>query len=171
MLPLQYRYLAAAALVVAVVFGVLHYGSGRYNAGAKAGAARVQALRDADTIKAQQAALQAQDAARKQEQLLTQQLQEAQRALEIEREQSARMAIAARRYRTELGGLRDQLAVYAAGGVGGASQDTITACRDRAQTIAALLDEALRVSEESAADGERCEAGLRAVLMAWPGEL
>lgn len=170
MLPLQYRYLAAAALVVAVVFGVLHYGSGRYNAGAKAGAARVQALRDADTIKAQQAALQAQDAARKQEQLLTQQLQEAQRAFETERERSASTAAAVLRYRTELGGLRDQLTAYAAGGVGGASQDTITACRGRSETLGALLDEALRVSEESAADGERCESGIRALLMAWPGD-
>ena len=133
----------------------------------KQGRAEVQVVLDRAIAEHNAAATAASDAYRRLEQALNARIQEAQDALFKERAASAKVVVALNRARTERNGLRDQINSYAAGG-GSAANDSVTACRDRAQALGTLLDEALRVSEESAGDGEQCEAGVRALLKAWP---
>lgn len=78
-----------------------------------------------------------------------------------------RMARELARMRLQRDGLLDTIAAYAAGRAEGEA-DTLAACNTRAQALGGLLGEALRASEEGAADGERCNNDLRTVLNAWP---
>ena len=133
----------------------------------KQGRAEVQAVLDRAVADHNATAAAASDAYRRLEQALNARIQEAQDALFKERAASAKVVAALNRARTERNGLRDQISAYAAGG-GSAASDSVAACRDRAQALGTLLDEALRVSEESAGDGESCEAGVRTLLRAWP---
>jgi hypothetical protein len=133
----------------------------------KQGRAEVQVVLDRAISEHNAAAMAASDAYRRLEQALNTRIQEAQDALLKERAASTQVVAALNRARTERNGLRDQINAYAAGS-GRAGEDSVAACRDRAQALGSLLDEALRVGEESAGDGEQCEAGVRALLKAWP---
>lgn len=151
-------------LVCAVGLAVAGYGI--YVKGKKAGRAEVQVVLDRAVAEHAAAARDAEHTFRQLEQALTARIQEAQNALTVERAASHKVVVALNRARTERDGLRDQITDFARRGDPAA--DTVAACRDRAQALGALLDEALRVGEESAGDGESCEAGLRAMLKAWP---
>lgn len=133
----------------------------------KQGRAEVQVVLDRAIAEHNAAFAAASDAYRRLEQTLNARIQEAQNALLKERAASTQVVAALNRARTERNGLRDQISAYAAGS-GRPGEDSVTACRDRAQALGSLLDEALRVGEESAGDGEQCEAGVRALLKAWP---
>lgn len=63
--------------------------------------------------------------------------------------------------------LRDQLAAVATGGVD-ADQDSVAACRARANALGRVLGEALRASEQCHLDAEDLAAGIRALRSAWP---
>lgn len=93
-------------------------------------------------------------------------LQEAFRALETERQRAARFAADLRAARLDADSLRGDIARFASGG--GPADDSLAACRDRAEALGLLAGEALRSSEACAADGEAESAKLRAVLSAWP---
>ncbi len=63
--------------------------------------------------------------------------------------------------------LRDQLAAVATGGVA-ADQDSVAACRARADALGRVLGEALRASEQCHLDAEDLASGVRALRSAWP---
>lgn len=149
--------------VTTITGSVLYYFKGK-----TAGRAEVQRVLDQAVADHNAAAMSASEAYRRLEHENAVKLKGAQDALDKERAASSRIAADLRRTRTERDGLRDQISAYAAGG-GDASADSVAACRGRTAALGNLLDEALRASEESAADGERCEAGARALLEAWPG--
>lgn len=158
-----------SVLVAALIGGVGMCGTGVYGyfKGKTTGRAEVQRVLDQAVADHNAAAMSASEAYRRLEQEAQAKVKGAQDALDKERAASSRIAADLRRTRTERDGLRDQISSYAAGG-GDASADSVAACRGRAAALGNLLDEALRASEESAADGERCEAGARALLEAWP---
>jgi hypothetical protein len=85
---------------------------------------------------------------------------------ERERERAANAArvaaVAADRDR-----LRDELASAASGGVVEAD-DSLSACRDRADAFGRVLGEALRASAACAADAEDLATGVRTLQRAWP---
>ena len=88
-------------------------------------------------------------------------LQEAQNARELDNARNARIASG---LRTELNGLRGDIATFARG----PAEDTASACGERAASLGQLLGQALRTSEECAGRGEAVSADLGAVLGAWP---
>lgn len=63
--------------------------------------------------------------------------------------------------------LREQLATAAAGSVA-AADDSVAACRDRAQALGRVLGDALRAHAECTAAAEDLAAGVRALRAAWP---
>lgn len=96
------------------------------------------------------------------------QVVEAQNALAAQQDKTRTVEAALRRVRTELDGLRGDIARFAAGAAS-ASEDTLTACRNRATALGGLLEQALQASEECAGDGERESNKTRALRAAWPG--
>lgn len=86
---------------------------------------------------------------------------EAAHALEKQRIDHARTAAGLRAERDRL---RQQIADYAAG----PAADSVAACRDRADTLGRLLDQALRSSADRASDAEARASEVRALLDAWP---
>lgn len=62
--------------------------------------------------------------------------------------------------------LRNQLAAYASGS--GATSNTCTAERERAQSLGVLLADGVRLQEELARDAEAANDAVRALLEAWP---
>lgn len=85
---------------------------------------------------------------------------------ERERERAANAArvaaVAADRDR-----LRDELAGGASGGVS-AADDSVAACRERADAFGRVLGEVLRASAACAADAEDLATGVRTLQRAWP---
>ena len=79
-------------------------------------------------------------------------------------QENARSRRAADLLRTERDGLRDTIAVYAAG----PADDTGPACSQRAATLGALLDDALRVAAACAAGAEQHASDVRALRDGWP---
>lgn len=158
------------ALGLALVLGLGLAGTGLWfkarSVYLKQGRAEVQLALERTVAEHNAAAEAASEAYRRLEQLANQRIQEAQNALVNERAASHKVVDALNRARTERDGLRDQITDFARRGDPAA--DTVAACRNRAQALGSLLDEALRVGEESAGDGESCEAGIRALLSAWP---
>lgn len=88
-------------------------------------------------------------------------------ALETERRTTARLrgdfAGAVQRARV----LDSRLAAVATGGRTEA-EDTVAACRERADALGRVLGEALRASEQCSLDAEDLAAGIRALRGAWP---
>jgi hypothetical protein len=107
------------------------------------------------------AALAYSENARQIEQQHVERIANAQRTREQE---NARNRRAADRLRTERDGLRDTIAVYAAG----PAEDTTDACRGRTATLGALLDDALRVAAACAAGAEQHASDVRALRDGWP---
>lgn len=114
---------------------------------------------------AEQAARDAEAKARAAEETMRLRVQGASRDIQTEQERTARVRRELAAARTERDGLRDQIGAFARGEP---TTDTAAACRQRAEALGALLDEALRAGEESAGDGESCEADKRGLLRAWP---
>lgn len=154
--------LAVLLLVCSVQLGVTRL----HLAGARADTATArQAL--AEQQRAAAVAAQRQEAeSRARETAWSNAVQEQQRALESERQRSARFAADLRAARLDADSLREPIDTFAAGG--GAAVDTIAACRDRAAALGDLLAEALHAGEACAGDGEAESAKLRAVLGSWP---
>ena len=148
--------------VTSITSGIVYYFKGK-----TVGRAEVQAVFDQAVSDHNAAAMAASEAYRRLEQEAAAKVKGAQDALDKERKNATRIAADLRTERERANGLRDQIAAFASGG-GDANTDSVAACRGRATALGGLLDEALRASEESAADGERCEAGARALLEAWP---
>ncbi len=94
-------------------------------------------------------------------------VEEVQHALAAQQDKTRAVEANLRRARTELVGLRGDIARYAAGGAS-AAEDTLAACRDRTAALGNLLGQALQASEECAGDGERERNKLEAVRGAWP---
>ena len=90
-----------------------------------------------------------------------QRVNDAQQARETELARSRR---AADRLRTERDGLRLDIASYAAG----PSDDTPAACGQRAATLGALLDDALRTAAACAEGAEQHATDVRALRDGWP---
>lgn len=85
---------------------------------------------------------------------------------EQERERAAtRAALAA--VAADRDRLRQQLAAAATGGVQ-AADDSVAACRDRAEALGGVLADALRAHAECTAEAEDLAAGVRALRAAWP---
>lgn len=93
--------------------------------------------------------------------------EEAEHARKVDRAAAARTAAG---LAAERDGLRRQLAAYAAGpaGRGGAANDSLAACRDRADTLGRLLGEGLRIQDELAGGAEAEAGNVRALLSSWP---
>ncbi len=89
---------------------------------------------------------------------------EAQNARNKEMSASKRLELASLEYNHRMRALAEDYA--APGGDPGKASDTITACRDRASTLASLLAEAMQVAAESTGAAEQCGTDLRAVLKA-----
>jgi hypothetical protein len=107
------------------------------------------------------AALLATEQARATEQALQAKVTEAQRNGQLEKDRAARVIAG---LRSERDGLRDTITGFASP----RPDDTGEAYRVRCTATGSLLQEALRVSEACADDGERISADLRTVLEAWP---
>jgi hypothetical protein len=107
------------------------------------------------------AALAYSENARQIEQQHAERMANAQRTREQEVSRSRR---AADLLRTERDGLRDTIAVYAAG----PADDTGPACRERAATLGALLDDALRTAAACTAGAEQHATDVRALRDGWP---
>jgi Protein of unknown function (DUF2514) len=101
------------------------------------------------------------EAARKVEEGLRKQVQEAQNAREAERARNQRIAAGLRDDRDRL---RDELAKYASG----PPADTTDACHDRAAALGGVLAEALRSGEECAEAAESLASDVRVLRSAWP---
>lgn len=153
---------AALILLATLVCSVLLH----QRQAARLDAAMVRATMATMQAQTSEAARMATAAYRELEQASFARVQEAQRVLDTERAKNRRIAADMERVRTERDGLRDQIATYAGGG--DASGDTVTAARDRADTLGRLLSESLRVQGELAADAESEAANVRALLSAWP---
>jgi hypothetical protein len=125
------------------------------------GEARIQRKWDLATAAQVKAQLAATDAARAKEQAWQFQLTEAQRNGQLEKDRTARVIAS---LRTERDGLRQSIAGFTSA----RPDDTAEAYRERCASTGNLLQEALRVSEACAADGERVSSDLRTLLMAWP---
>lgn len=65
--------------------------------------------------------------------------------------------------------MRDQLAAAAAGGVTEA-EDSVAACRGRADALGRVLEEALRAHRTCELDAEDLAGGVRALRAGWPRE-
>lgn len=115
--------------------------------------------------KVAEAAREAEAKARVDEESMRLRVRGASREIQAEQERTARVRRELAAARTERDGLRDQIGAFARGDP---STDTAAACGQRAEALGALLDEALRAGEESAGDGESCEADKRGLLRAWP---
>lgn len=150
MIPLWAKLLAAAALVAGLV-----------GWGWSGGAASKQKEWDLAKAAQVQAQLEATEQARATEQALQQRVNDANTALQTERTKHARVAAGLKR---DADSLRDSIASFA----GGKPDDTATACGERAATLGALLDDALRASGECASQAESVASDLRATLAAWP---
>jgi hypothetical protein len=107
------------------------------------------------------AALAYSENAREIEQQQTERIAHAQRTREQEQARNRRTADL---LRTERDGLRNAISNYAAG----SADDSVAACRERAATIGALLDDALRTSETCAGGAESHTGDVRALLRGWP---
>gem|GEM_PF-6212188 len=90
-----------------------------------------------------------------------QKVTEAQHGREADRARHARIERALRADRDRL---RDDVAAYAAG----PADDSVAACRGRAETLGALLGDAVRTAAAAVEGAEQCSADLRAVLAGWP---
>ena len=154
----------AAAITSLVSTGV---GLERYYAGKRAGIAKQQAVIDKLKLDMQTVAAAAKLKYEAFQAAMIDKLTEAYRAGNTEKQKSKRFELDLARARTERNGLRDQLRDAAAGGRG-PTEDSIAACRGRADALAVLLDEGVRVQEEIATGAETCSTDLRTVLRAWP---
>lgn len=143
-----------ALLVASIVAGFFGYGW----TGGKASERKDWLAKEALQVKAQLAAT---EAARAKEQAWQFQLTEAQRNGQLEKDKAARVIAS---LRTERDGLRQSITAFTSA----RPDDTAEAYRQRCTATGSLLQEALRVSEACAADGEQVSADLRAVLSAWP---
>ena len=145
-----FRLLWPVALAVAI------FGFG-YSVG---GASKQRAwdLSNAKTVKEQ---LAQSEAARKVEEGLRKQVQEAQNAREAERVRNQRIAAGLRNDRDRM---RDELSKYASG----TPTDTCDAIRERASALGELLGSALQVSQECAGAAESLASDVRVLRSAWP---
>ena len=91
-------------------------------------------------------------------------LEGAQREQQKERDTHGRMVAG---LSGALGGVRSDIAAYAAGR-GATASDTVAACRADAAALGGLLDRALQLAFKRTADAESIATDLRAVLGAWP---
>jgi hypothetical protein len=89
-----------------------------------------------------------------------------QEALNVALKERAASARVAADLRADADRLRGDLAAFA--GAGGAADDSLAACRDRAAALGLLVADGLRVQERIAEGAEACGSDLRAVLAAWP---
>lgn len=133
---------------------------------ARTDAAMAQQVLAQERAEAATAARQQEASYRAREQAWSNAVQETYRALETERQRAVRFAADLRAARLDADSLRGDIARFASGG--GPADDSLAACRDRAEALGLLAGEALRSSEACAADGEAESAKLRAVLSAWP---
>jgi hypothetical protein len=107
------------------------------------------------------AALAYSENARQIEQQHTERIAHAQRTREQEQARSRR---AADLLRTERDGLRNEISAFATG----PADDTGPACRERAATLGALLDDALRTAAACTAGAEQHASDVRALRDGWP---
>lgn len=93
--------------------------------------------------------------------------EEAEHALQTDRDAAARTAAA---LAAERDGLRKQLTAYAAGPAGdrGPANDSLAACVDRADRLGNLLVEGVRVQEDLANGAEAEARNVRTLLSSWP---
>jgi dienelactone hydrolase len=153
----------AAASLVAVVGGVLWYGSSRYDAGEQAQQAK-QAVIDADRARD---ALAESEKNRATEAALRGAV-ERQRIIYDALQQKHTVALAGQRAAlADAGKLRDDIAAYASGG-GGTPDNPGPSASARAAALGVLLADALRTGAESAAGAETSGDAVRALLAAWP---
>ena len=150
MIPWYFKLLGVGALIAALV--------GWGWVGGKASERNAWQLKEAAQVAAQLAAT---EHARAVEQALQERLNEAQRNGQLEKDKAARVIAS---LRVERDGLRDSITGFTSP----RTDDSIEAYRIRCTATGGLLQEALRVSEACAADGERIGADLRTVLEAWP---
>jgi hypothetical protein len=161
--------LIVGGLGVAAVTGLAYW------RGDAAGAARTAAERNAhwqavtDKMQAQARAEfeAARVAAERESAALTKDRDDAQANLNRERARTQALRGDLDRVVRDADRMREQLAAVASGGVS-EDQDSIAACRARADAIGRVLGQALRTSEQCALDAEDLAAGDRALRNGWP---
>lgn len=94
---------------------------------------------------------------------LRQKVSESEATIRIERAKVSSLRASA----ADAGRLRSELAAYAAGGVK-AGDDTLAACRGRADALAVVSEAALSDGSQCASDAEDLASSLRAMQRAWP---
>jgi type II secretory pathway pseudopilin PulG len=128
--------------------------------GGKASERKDWLVKEAAQVAAQLAAT---EAARATEQAWQTKLNEAQHNGKLEKDKAARVIAG---LRLERDGLRQSITGFTSV----RPDDTSETYRERCTATGSLLQEALRVSEACADDGERISADLRSVLAAWPAK-
>jgi len=143
------------------ILGPLVIALGLFAWGYSAGGASRQRDWDLATAAQVKAQLAATEQARATERELQARLNEAQRNGQLEKDKAARVIAG---LRVERDSLRDSITNFTSH----RTDDSEQTYRERCTTTGSLLQEALRVSEACAIEGEQVASDLRAVLMAWP---
>ena len=150
MIPWYFKLLGVGALIAALV--------GWGWVGGKSSERKAWQLKEAAQVAAQLAAT---EHARAVEQALQERVNDANTALQVERQKHARVASA---LRADADKLRSDIAKFASGGTG----DTVDACNQRATTLGAVLDGVLSDYRACTNSAETVAADLRAIVAAWP---
>jgi hypothetical protein len=96
-------------------------------------------------------------------------LAEAYRERNDEQTRNRRTAAALSVAHDSAGGLRDTIREFArASRSGGEAGDDLKTCRERAETLGALLDDSVRVQDQIAGDAEETLADYRTLFNGWP---
>ena len=164
MIPWRVDWVAGVLLAGAVGVAGATAWAWRYQQGAKAGSAEVQAKWEADKLRRSEANLKAIT------ELVAERNQQQQRADHAEQQLVVQQAAHSRvvaDLRAHAERLRSAIEHYASGG-GDAAADDIEACRARAISLGQLLDGVLRDGAACAERGEGDAAIARALRDAWP---